>query len=409
VAPRLLFWPPSRVGQPQRPPHRPRRPSAGMFGGSDDQGPVGLRMETAALGPWFSSRYNIEKEATSIEVDVHRGRHAHTPALSLRPYHAIRSRLVPRIELQLCSFAFFSWTHPSATLASGAWCIRWGLARPHDTVALPRHATFGPDEKTSVGMGSNMPRDLSGKVALITGTGGGQGRAAALRFAEAGALVIGCDVKVEGDQETARLVHAVGGSMVSMDPVDLGDPIQAEKWVEDAARVHGRIDILYNNAAATKMVAFETFSISDWQFGIRNELDLVFYVTRFAWPHLSKHGGVIINTASIAGLIGSGPGGAVHAAAKGAILALTTQLAWEGAPRGIRVLAISPGIIETPATAPRLEDQDARARLLAKNLIKRIGQPDDVAKTAVFLASEDASYMTGTNIIVDGGFMASWD
>src|SRR5271167_2341104 len=161
-----------------------------------------------------------------------------------------------------------------------------------------------------------MTHQLKDKVALITGTGGGQGRAAALRFAAAGAHVVGCDVKVEGDEETVRRGKAAGGSMVSMTPVDLGDPAQAEKWVEDAAKLHGRIDILYNNASTCKFVPIESFSIEDWQFGIRNELDLVFYVTRFAWAHLAKQGGVIINTASVAGITGSGPGGASHAAAK---------------------------------------------------------------------------------------------
>lgn len=252
-----------------------------------------------------------------------------------------------------------------------------------------------------------MTKRLKNKVALITGTGGGQGRAAALRFTAEGALVVGCDVKVDGNRETLELVKAAGGSMVAMEPVDLGDPKQAQKWVEDAAAVHGRIDILYNNASSARFAPIESFPIEDWQFTVRNELDLVFYVTRFAWPYLQKQGGVIINTASTAGIAGSGPGGAAHAATKGAVIALTKQLAMEGALHNIRVVGISPGVVESPGTAPMLADPAFRDMLLGRNLIKRPGQPEDIAGVAVFLASDDAAYITGTSIVVDGG-RVSW-
>jgi meso-butanediol dehydrogenase/(S,S)-butanediol dehydrogenase/diacetyl reductase len=137
---------------------------------------------------------------------------------------------------------------------------------------------------------------------------------------------------------------------------------------------------------------------------MRNELDLVFYATRFAWPHLQKRGGVVINIASVAGLVGSAVGGTAHAATKGAIIAMTRQLAVEGAPHQIRVNSISPGVIESPGTAPMLADPAFRELMLAHNLIKRVGQPKDVAGVALFLAGEDAAYITGANIVVDGGF-----
>lgn len=251
-----------------------------------------------------------------------------------------------------------------------------------------------------------MAQSLHGKVALITGTGGGQGRAAALRFAAAGVRVIGCDLKVEGNRETVQMVRATGGEIVTMDPVDLGDPAQARKWIADAAAVHGRIDILYNNASAARFAPFESFPLEDWQFTIRNELDLVFYATRYAWSWLQKQGGVIINTASVAGIAGSGPGGAAHAATKGAVIALTKQLAMEGAAHGIRVVAISPGFIDTPATASLVADPQTRDLLLARSLIKRVGQPEDIAGVALFLAGEDAAFMTGANVVVDGGRVA---
>jgi NAD(P)-dependent dehydrogenase (short-subunit alcohol dehydrogenase family) len=247
---------------------------------------------------------------------------------------------------------------------------------------------------------------LQDKVVLITGTAGGQGREAALRFAAAGAHVIGCDINAEGSRETVRLVRARGGRIDAMEPVDLGDPHQARAWIEAAAAVRDRIDILYNNASAARFTPFETFSLEDWHFTVRNELDLVFYATRFAWPWLQRQGGLVINIASVAGIAGSGPGGAAHAATKGAVIALTKQLAMEGAPHGIRVVTISPGFVETPGTAHLVADPQIREQLLGRNLIKRPGQPRDVAGVALFLAGDDAAYITGSNIVVDGGRMA---
>src|SRR5271163_4194950 len=123
---------------------------------------------------------------------------------------------------------------------------------------------------------------LDGKVVLITGTGGGQGRAAALEFAAAGAHVIGCDIDGATNQGTVELVKKAGYAMVGIHPVDLGDPTDARRWVEEAAAVHGRIDVVYNNASVARFAPFEEFPIADWSFTIRNELDLVFYVSRFA-------------------------------------------------------------------------------------------------------------------------------
>jgi len=251
-----------------------------------------------------------------------------------------------------------------------------------------------------------MSGQLHEKVALITGTGGGQGRAAALRFAAAGSHVVGCDVKVEGNLETAQMVREAGGSIVTMQPVDLSEPDESESWIHAAAAVHGRIDILYNNASAARFAPFAEFSVEDWRWTLRNELDLVFYTTRFAWEFLQQRGGVVINTSSIAGIAGSGPGGAAHAATKGAVISLTKQLAMEGAPFGIRVVSISPGLIETPGTAPLLADPRIREALLSRHLIKRPGQPEDIAGLAVFLAGPDAAFITGANIVVDGGRVA---
>ena len=198
---------------------------------------------------------------------------------------------------------------------------------------------------------------LEGKVALITGTAGGQGRAAALAFAREGALVVGCDVKEAESRETVAMVQAAGGTMTSMEPVDLGDSATARAWIDEAAAVHGGIDVLYNNASAARFQPFAQTTDDDWHFSVRNELDLVFYACSAAWPHLvARGGGSIINTGSISGMssLPATPGNFAHAAVKGAVIALTRELALEGGSVGIRANSISPGMIESPATAPAL-------------------------------------------------------
>ena len=249
-------------------------------------------------------------------------------------------------------------------------------------------------------------RSLEGQVALITGTGGGQGLAAALRFARAGAIVVGCDLRGDGHAEARARIEAAGGRADFFDDIDLGDAKAAEAWVQAAAALHGRVDILYNNASAARFAPFGEMSLDDWSFTIRNELDILFHVTRPAWSWLAKQGGVVINISSINGHAAGMPGCAAHAAAKGGVSALTRQLAQEGAAVGIRVVAISPGLVATPGTAQIVDDPELSAMVLQRNLIQRPGRPEEVVELAVFLASDAAAYITGADYVIDGGRLA---
>jgi NAD(P)-dependent dehydrogenase (short-subunit alcohol dehydrogenase family) len=252
-----------------------------------------------------------------------------------------------------------------------------------------------------------MEGKLHGRVALITGTGGGQGRAAALRFAIEGAIVVGCDVDAATSERTVELVNTAGGTMTASAPLDLSDPDAAKTWVDSAAGEHGRIDILYNNAGACRFGLLKNLSDEDWHFTTRNEIDIVFYVTRAAWPYLARspHASIII-TASMTGIVAQNlPGGSAHALAKHGLIGLTRQLASEGSADGIRVNAISPGPIVVPTTAPFVDEMEPI--FLERLMIKRLGLPDDIAGPALFLASDDAGYVTGANLVVDGGYTAA--
>jgi NAD(P)-dependent dehydrogenase (short-subunit alcohol dehydrogenase family) len=244
-----------------------------------------------------------------------------------------------------------------------------------------------------------MTGRLENKVALITGTAAGQGRAAALLFAREGAVVIGCDLNAAANEQTVRLVTEAGGRMVGMGPVDLGDPVQAEAWVQEAAAVEGRIDVVYNNAGAGRHDFIENLTAEDWRFTMRNEVDIPFYVTRFAWPFLKRNGGVIISTASIAGHKGL-PGLIPHCTGKGAILAMSRAFAAEGAEYGIRAVTISPGPIELPESPTTAEYGVASADATA---LKRRGTVDEIANAALYLASDEASFMTACDLLIDGG------
>ena len=249
-----------------------------------------------------------------------------------------------------------------------------------------------------------MPR-LDGKIALITGIGGGMGRTAALTFAREGARIVGCDLFPDGAAETVRMVQDAGGEIENFTPVNLADASASATWVTQALEVYGGADILYNNASTPRFGSVEDLSIEDWDFVMNNELNLVFYATKAIWPHFKKHGGVVLNVGSIAGLRGvEFMEQNAHGTAKAGVLSLTRQLAVEGGRYGIRAVSVSPGFIVTPATAWLVEGGPQPFKdNIARIPLQRVGQPEDVVNAALFLASDEASWITGANLVVDGG------
>jgi NAD(P)-dependent dehydrogenase (short-subunit alcohol dehydrogenase family) len=253
-----------------------------------------------------------------------------------------------------------------------------------------------------------MSDRLAGKVCVITGTGGSMGRATALAFAREGASVVGCDVAVAPAEATVEMVGAEGNQMVSMQPCRLADPGDCGALVELALGTFGRIDVLFNLAAMSYFNWLEDITDQEWGSARRDEVDLVFYLTRAAWPHLKTSGGVIVNMASLnASLSFKILPSLAHTTNKAGIIGMTRQLALEGREHGIRANSISPGLIESNATLEQLNDPEWAREMLGKTLLGRLGRPEEVANVALFLASDQSSYVTGVDIVVDGG-MKVW-
>lgn len=257
-----------------------------------------------------------------------------------------------------------------------------------------------------VAVGHVLPGRLSGKVALISGTGGGQGRVAALMFAREGALVVGSDIDAAAAEKTADLVRAEGYEHIALG-VDLSTPEGAKTWVDTAIEAYGHIDLLYNNASSPRFGPFESVPPEDFRFTLDNELNVMWFPTQAAWPHfVEQGGGAILNVGSIAGVAGIRhlPQSA-HAASKGAVIGLTPQLAAEGAAHGIRVNCVSPGVIASPPVLELLSlgEQSPLRSVIAATADGKAGQPEDVVHAAIYLLSDEAKWVSGAHLVIDGG------
>jgi NAD(P)-dependent dehydrogenase (short-subunit alcohol dehydrogenase family) len=250
---------------------------------------------------------------------------------------------------------------------------------------------------------------LKGKVALITGAGMGQGREAALLFAKEGARVVVCDVNERAAADTARTIARRGGQALAV-VADVGKEADVERVVAEGVRKFRALHVLYNNAGVLwkdrDRSVLETSS-DNWDRVQAINLKGPFFVAKHGIPHLIRaRGGSIINIGSVSALAGFTVAQDSYTSAKGALIALTRSLAIQFARRNVRCNIIHPGIIETPMQAPYLKDPVKRRSFEESIPLGRIAHPREIAQVALFLASDESSYVTGTEIVVDGGFMA---
>jgi NAD(P)-dependent dehydrogenase (short-subunit alcohol dehydrogenase family) len=251
---------------------------------------------------------------------------------------------------------------------------------------------------------------LGGKVAVITGAGNGMGREAAVLFAREGARIVVADVVEAAALETVEAVRDAGGDAIAA-TTDVSRAEDVEAMVRTAVDAFGGLHVLYNNAGifpADDGGATETPE-STWDRVMDVNLKGVWLGCRYGIPAmLQSGGGSIVNVASFVALMGAATAQIAYTSSKGGVLAMTREIAVEYARQGIRANALCPGPIDTPLLAELLSDPERRARRLVHIPMGRLGRADELAKAALFLASEDSSFMTGAALVVDGGITAAY-
>lgn len=254
-----------------------------------------------------------------------------------------------------------------------------------------------------------MTKRLEGKVALVTGGGSGIGRSTALAFAEEGAKVVIADIVVAGGEETVQMIKETGGQAIFV-KTDVTRADEVEALVEKAVETYGRLDFAFNNAGIDGEVAsITTCSEENWDRVININLKGVWLCMKYEIPQMLKQGGgAIVNTASMAGLVGLEGGSlAAYVASKHGVVGLTKAAALECAQAGIRVNAVCPGVIYTPLVKQLMDAYpDMEPVVIRQHPMGRLGKPEEIAQAAVWLCSDAASFVTGHPLAVDGGVVA---
>jgi NAD(P)-dependent dehydrogenase (short-subunit alcohol dehydrogenase family) len=257
---------------------------------------------------------------------------------------------------------------------------------------------------------------LEGKIVVMTGVGRGMAREVAARFAAEGAKIVACDIDEEGAAEAVEVVRAAGGEIDSLYPLDLTVESEAKRLADFAMERHGRIDVLYNNAMSASVGVFDDISLEEWRTTIDRTLTPAFLTTKAVVPYMREGGGgSIVFVGSITGMpVGAGfPSNFgilfAYGVAKAGILRMANSLANELAPDGIRVNSLAPGPVLTPVAAELYGEKGSEPRRIIEtgSLVGRLGEPIDIANAALFLASDESSWITGHNLVADGGFVAS--
>ena len=250
---------------------------------------------------------------------------------------------------------------------------------------------------------------LTGKRALVTGGASGIGAATAERFAAEGAAVAIADLDESGAETQAAALRDRGGRALGI-AADVGDDDSVAVMVAHAWEALGGVDILVNNAAIPMVGTVETLAAEEWERVLDIDLSSVYRVSRAIWPRfVAGGGGVVLNTASVAGIVGmAGQHG--YSAAKAGVVMLTRCMALDGAAHGIRANCVCPGFVETPMAMTYFEAQEdpaaSRAAVDAAHPLGRMGRPDEIAAAFLYLASDEARWVTGTTLAIDGGLTA---
>ena len=254
-----------------------------------------------------------------------------------------------------------------------------------------------------------MAGNLDGKTALVTGGGSGIGRATSLAYAREGARVVVADVNVEGGEETVLRIKEAGGDAILVH-ADVSKPEDTQAMVARAVEAFGSLDCAFNNAGISggrdrRLTA--DYLEDDWDRVIGINLKGVWLCMKAEIPQMLKQGGgAIVNTASIMGLV-STSGSAAYTAAKHGVVGLTKAAALEYAKSGVRVNAVCPGYIHTPMVQDRLDTVDGyEDQLKSRHPVGRLGEPEEIAEAVLWLSSDAASFVTGHNMPVDGGYTA---